>query len=75
MTGPGEIQMDFEENEIPISWEVDIAVARLAGGEMARQAGFGTIQTHCVMTSISELSANIFFHAGEGNQSEDHHPG
>lgn len=54
------------EMRIAIVHEADIAVARMAGREVAERAGLETIQKHCLITSISELASNIFLYAGEG---------
>ncbi len=55
------------KREILIANVYDVASARQAGGQLAEQAGLNITQKHCVMTSISELAANIFNHAGRGN--------
>lgn len=44
-----------------------MALARLAGRKLAERAGFGTVDTHCIVTSISELASNIVVHAGRGS--------
>ena len=56
----------MSENKILISKEIDIVSARLTAGELAGQVGFSTTEKHCIIISVSELSANIFFYAGEG---------
>jgi serine/threonine-protein kinase RsbT len=58
--------VDPSEKIVPVSKETDIVMARIAGAELADRLGFGTIDKHCIITSISELAANIFFFAGEG---------
>ena len=58
--------MKLEVRLIPIAGETDIVLARIAGAELADGAGFEVVGRHCVMTSISELAANILRHAGSG---------
>jgi serine/threonine-protein kinase RsbT len=36
------------------------------GRDLAEMLGFSTISKHCLITSISELAANIYFHVGQG---------
>jgi serine/threonine-protein kinase RsbT len=56
----------IREKIIRISREVDIALARHAGSALAEQGGFGNVEKHCIITSISELASNIYFYAQEG---------
>jgi serine/threonine-protein kinase RsbT len=51
---------------ISISSETDIVSARVAGRQLANEAGLNDTQKHCLMTAISELASNILYHAGEG---------
>ncbi len=59
--------MKSEKKEVLVAGESDVASARRAGEQLAEQAGLDTTQKYCVMTSISELAANILNHAGQGN--------
>jgi len=51
---------------VPINDGADVAVARIAGAELAIENGFDIVHRHCVMTSISELAANMLQHASSG---------
>lgn len=56
----------LSERVISVCRHVDVALARIAGGELAERVGFGSVMKYCVITSISELGTNILFHAGRG---------
>lgn len=58
--------MNISEKQIFVSNEIDIAVARHMGRDLADLLGFDLIGKHCIMTSISELASNIYFHVGQG---------
>lgn len=46
--------------------DLDIVVARTSVRELARQNGFSPINQARIATAVSELSRNIFLHAGTG---------
>jgi len=58
--------MDMNEKIVTVYRQLDVALARIAGSEIADRAGLCAIAKYCVITSISELGTNIFFHAGSG---------
>ena len=58
--------MKMYERVISVDRHVDVALARIAGGEIADRAEFGSVAKYCVIISISELGNNILFHAGSG---------
>ncbi len=59
--------VNLTEKTITIAHDADIAVARIVSGKLAEQAGLNNTQKHCVMTSVSELASNIFYHTGAGS--------
>lgn len=58
--------METQHETLSIAEETDIALARIAGRDLARGLGFDTVDTHCIVISISELANNIFAFAGGG---------
>lgn len=52
---------------VRIQKEHDVAVARQAGKKLAQEMGFREADQARVVTSISELAGNIFYHAGGGH--------
>jgi len=52
--------------DIRIADEADVVAARVTGGRLARSAGFDETAAQCIVTSISELAANILLHARTG---------
>lgn len=58
--------MHLLEKTILIEREADVALARLAGGDIADKVGFGIVNKYCTITSISELASNIHRYAGKG---------
>lgn len=53
-------------HSVKIANEADIARARLASRSVAEQIGFDGVETHSIVTSVSELASNIYYHAGTG---------
>lgn len=51
---------------LPITHESHVALARLAGGQLADSAGLHLTERYCITISISELASNILRHAGAG---------
>lgn len=49
-----------------IRLQEDIIAARQAGRDLARSAGFGTVDQTRIATAISELVRNALLHAGGG---------
>lgn len=58
--------MDMSERVVSVYRQLDVALARIAGGEIADRVGLCSVAKYCVITSISELGTNILFHAGSG---------
>jgi len=58
--------MDMNEKVISVYRPLDVALARIAGGEIADRVRLCSVAKYCVITSISELGTNILFHAGSG---------
>jgi len=58
--------MKTRHETLSIVDETDIAMARIAGRDLARGLGFDTVDVHCIVISISELATNIFAFAGRG---------
>jgi len=58
--------MEPYERKVWIRDEVDIAVARLVGREMADELPFDQVARYCIVTSVSELASNVYFHVGTG---------
>jgi serine/threonine-protein kinase RsbT len=58
--------LNITEKYIHVRNEIDIALARHLGRDLADILGFGTVSKHCLITSISELAANIYVHVGQG---------
>jgi serine/threonine-protein kinase RsbT len=54
------------EKVVDIKAEGDVVLARQAGRELAREAGFGSADQTRLATAISELVRNVIQHAGEG---------
>jgi serine/threonine-protein kinase RsbT len=52
--------------DIRIADQADVVAARVTGGRLARSAGFDETAAQCIVTSISELAANILLHAKSG---------
>lgn len=61
-----ELAVDKRHREIPIGNQADIAVARMTAKELAEKLPFDAVGIYCIVTSISELASNIYFHAGQG---------
>ena len=51
---------------IPVTEEYHISQARRRAGSMARALGFTRVTTFYIMTSVSELANNLFFHTNQG---------
>jgi serine/threonine-protein kinase RsbT len=57
---------DTTNSIISIRAEGDIAVARMAARDIARQMGFSAVNQARIATATSELARNILQYAGEG---------
>ncbi|WP_100012754.1 anti-sigma regulatory factor [Lentibacillus sediminis] len=51
---------------VEIKEEWDIVGARQMGRNIAKEAGFGTVDQARIATAISELARNIYLYAGSG---------
>ncbi len=58
--------MELSETIVFIRDEVDIAVARMTGRRVSEELPFDTVARYCIVTSVSELASNLFFHVGTG---------
>lgn len=63
------------DNEVPITVESDIVLARRAIREAAVACGFGLTDITRIVTAASELSRNIFLYAESGRVTWIHHSG
>lgn len=54
------------QREVPINCEDDVITARRAAQALAQRLGFDSFATAAVTTATSELSRNIYRHAGRG---------
>jgi len=57
-----------EELAVEVSEEIHISVSRLAAWRAAGKLGFSRIESYHLMTSVSELAGNLFFHASGGGR-------
>ena len=52
--------------ELLVLGETDIAVVRVQARPFIEQLGFGDVEIHSIIITLSELSTNLVFHAGQG---------
>jgi len=63
---PGMTLQILKEREIVINHEHHISQARITARELAKEAGLDKVRIGEVVTSVSELAGNIFFHSTGG---------
>ena len=52
--------------ELPVLSETDIAVVRVQARPFIERLGFNDVEIHSIIITLSELSTNLVFHAGQG---------
>jgi serine/threonine-protein kinase RsbT len=60
-----------DDEQLPISGEQDIVLARQRARDLARQLGFGMVDQSRIATAVSELTRNVVRYA-TGNRGEIH---
>lgn len=58
--------MNIQSNNVEVQTEWGIVSARQAGRNLAKEAGFGSVDQARIATAISELARNIYLYAEKG---------